>query len=549
VPTGWDQTLRILKESPNRAAQDLLAQIVLHGPTPAGESALELVIQRKDRRALQRLVRHLERLDSPSRAKLASLGEELGFAIREAYLNENDQPYQNACELILDLPAYDQLPLVLGSLHHDSARRHDAERLVRTLGEKLAGELDGEESARSRADIDRVRQQFLESLEPALARFAHHKMAVIPETILLLADVDSPLVKKILMEPTHTCHGPMIDAIRDRQEDRFGRWLLAALRWKQTPPAILQVIAHRRDAWFRHMFLISMSSLADPVVAHSIRQIRGFSWTGPKVLPIRSLSADEQRHLIMLISASGVPLEQKLDVIARVLAEGTAAARPAAACALFSLTGSGANGLVIQCIHDHDPMVQVAGLELARFKHLPHLLPILIDKLDHPNDAVRQAAKAGLIEEYNFERYTRSFDQLDSKSQVSIGQLLSKIDPSLFDELRGYMMTDHRSHRIRGARIVQVMDWGDHFWEDLLVLINDDDLIVRRTSLLALKTVQSQRFLDYLDSLTEPNAKAITRATVELLVHLSEGASSSSIRNKAQQLLEHGNLAAASSHG
>jgi hypothetical protein len=511
--------------------------MVLHAPPEPAQQALELILKRKDRRALQRLVFFLDRLSPPLRQRLQSLGEELGSAIREAYLHDQDQPYQNACELILDLPAYDQIALVLGSIHHQSQRKQDAEHLIRKLGEKLAAELDGEESSQSRADMDRVRRQFLESLEPALARFAHHKLTVIPEMFLLLADDDSELVKRILMEPTHTCHGPMIDAIESSKETRYGRWIWAALRWKQTPPAILQIIAHRRDSWFRQLILSRTIDLADPSVSHAIRQIREFTWMNPRLLNVRTLDQAEQKNLVILATSSGISLDAKLDIIGRVLTEGQPTARQAAACSLLPLTGNDVNSLVLQCVHDHDPLVQLAGIQLARIKHLPSLLPLLMSTIDHPNPLISDAAKAGLVGEFNFQKYTRSFDQLDAKSQRSVGQLLEKIEPDLFEQLRAYLLADHRNHQIRGARIAHSLGWADHCWNELLVLAQDEDLIVRRAATDALLSAQNDDFFLQLRSLATTGSAANPRAIGELLLRLRDQGSQPRIREQATQIL------------
>jgi hypothetical protein len=536
LSTNWDRTLAVLEGSGNRAAQLLLAHMVLHAPPLQAEAALTVILAHKDRRAIQLLVSRFDQVPLSLRPRIKGLGEELGFALREAYLSAEDQPYRNACDLILELPAYDQISLILGSIHHESPRRRDAEHLIRQLADGLAAELDGQSNKGSRADMERVRQQFLSALEPALGRYAHHKLAVIPETYLLLADDQSELVKKILLEPNQTAHAPMIDAIRTKPVARFGRWIWNALRWRHTPPALLQTIAHRRDAWFRTMLLDRINDLADPAIAQSIRRLREFSWMSPRVLSIRSLPEQQQKGIVILASNSGVSLDGKLDIIARTLAEGHPAARQAAACALLPLTGQEANGLLTRCLEDSDPLVQWSAIEQLKIKHIPHLLPVLLTKLDHIDPRVRAAAREVLSVEYNFDKYVKSFDQLDDRSKVSLGQLIGRIDFDVDAKLRQYLLTEHRTHRIRGAQIVESLGWGDRFWRELLLLVNDDDLIVRRRAIDAIATATSEELIDHLLAL-ETNERDGLRVA-EVLAALRNGSPSVELRRRAAEVLE-----------
>ncbi len=536
MSTGWDRTLAVLEGSGNRAAQLLLAQMVLHAPLPQAEAALAAILAHKDRRAIQLLVSRFDQIPLPLRPRIKDLGEELGFAMREAYLSTDDQPYRNACDLILDLPAYDQISLILGSIHHDSPRRRDAEHLIRQLADRLAAELDGQSNNQSRADIERVRQQFVSALEPAMARYAHHKLAVIPETYLLLADDQSELVKKILLEPNQTAHAPMIDAIRSKPVARLGRWIWNSLRWRKTPPALLQTIAHRRDAWFRTMLLDRINDLADPAIAQSIRRLREFSWMNPRVLSIRLLPEQQQKGIVILATTSGISLDAKLDIIARTLAEGLPSARQAAACALLPFTGQEANGLLLQCLHDPDPLVQWSAIEQLKIKHVPHLLPILLTKLDHVDPRVLKAAREVLAVEYNFDKYVKSFDQLDDRSRVSLGQLIEKIDPDVDTKLRQYLLTEHRTHRIRGAQIVESLGWGDRFWRELLLLIGDDDMIVRRQAIDALATATTEELVGHLASLETGDERS--QRMVDMLVALRNGSPSAELRQRAAEMLE-----------
>ena len=222
----------------------------------------------------------------------------------------------------------------------------------------------------------------------------------------MLADDDNEMVRRVLEDQNHSCHAPMIDAIYTQQNERFTRWIFAALQWRHPPQAILHIVAQRRDSWFISQLLGQIALLADPAVNHSIRLIREIAWLDPEILNLSKLTPDQQSAVVIFAVNSGIPLSQKLATLAIVFHEGTPTARQTAAAALLPLMGTGANNLVMACLHDQDALVQLAAIQQIRLRNIPNALSILVAKLDHEDSRIRLAAQALLADEYTFEKYS-----------------------------------------------------------------------------------------------------------------------------------------------
>lgn len=530
---GLDRTIAVLRATDNRARAGLLAELCLHGPEPIAQEALELILKEDLRDALCRLVPQYDQLPAERQARLRTGGSSLSFAIRQAYLDSDPRAYQNACLLIESIPAYELISLILGSLEHDTDRREDSIRLLSALATKLGKQLSLSPIDRQIPDVDVVRRQFLASLEFPFKRFAHHKVRAVPEAMLIVADENDEIVRNALTDQTHSCHRAMIDAIATRKEDRFLRWVFAALEWRPVPPAILTLIGRRRDEWFLRKLLARASLLARPAVAAAFQKIKEIEGLRPGVFPLDQLSEEEQVAAIVLGTVSGMPLTEKTSLAARMLDEGTGRARVAAACALALLPGNEVNQLVIACLADEDPSVQLAALRQVRLRNLPSSLTLLMDKLNHSDDRLRRAAREGLADDFNFERFARGFDQLDEKTRSVVGTTIARIDEQTDDKIRDLLGSAHRNHRLRALRIVLALDRSDPFWKQIAEMLSDTDHVLRASAIDALTTVTDTRAIEFLEAAVDGGSPQLMKGATEALRELAESARSPEIRERA----------------
>ena len=534
MSVGIRRTFDLLLRTENQAAFELILDLVFIGPPDVAEQAFDYLIERRHRESMAKFVAGYHLLSVARQNRLPEAGAALSYGIRQAYLDKDPSTYNNALTLIRREPAYEHISLILGSIEKDSARKQDASELIDYLALELCHERELPPSERTVADVDAVRRHFLSSLEVAFKRFPHHKVVSVPQAYLILADDDSELIRRVLEEQNHSCHAPIIDAIYTKQNERYTRWIFAALQWRHPPQAILQIIAQRRDPWFINQLLGQIELLADPAINHSVRLIREIAWLDPEVLNLSKLTPDQQCAVVIFAVNSGIPLSQKLATLAIVFHEGSPAARQTAAAALLPLTGTGANNLLSACLNDSDPLVQLAAIKQIRLRNLPNALAILIGKLNHEDNRIRQAARGLLSEEYSFEKYSRGFDQMDERARTIVGSVIARVDERIGEKIRDYLRTEHRNHRIRAVRIVQSLNRTDEFWEDIAELLRDTDHVVRRTAIEALCSVDSVLMINFLATATLQSPGGLATGAMEALDTIRRSSHHAEIREAAQ---------------
>ena len=535
VSVGLRRTLDVLRESPNLAADELLVDLAVLGPDGVRELALDAVLKRAHRDALVQLVARYHLLSGSMQERVRRAGGILSHAIRQSYLSDDEQVYANACALIRDLPAYDQIALVLSSLEQNTARRPQVASLVARLAERLAEEIESEPQARSCADIEVVRRQFLASLEVSLRRYPRHRTAAVVEAVLRVSEPSSAVVRDVLADAGRPCHSPMVDALRTSRDLRVARWLFDLLGSNHPPASVLHVVSQRKDDWFVGELLSRTRLLADPAVQASFRQIKEFAWLRPDASSLGRLNPEQQKAAVILAANSGMSLAEKLATVEFILREGGAEARRAAACTLADFPGADAARLVVECLEDRDPLVQLAAVQQIRVRGLPNGLALLTAKLDHSDERVREAAQRGLGD-YNFERFVRTFDQMDQRSRFHLGSLIARIDPETDSKIREQLRAPHRNQRIRAMKIVAALDRVDDFSSELLALVEDSDHLVRRSAIELLESTRDAELIERLRMRAKygPDAAA---GCEEALRFLSQRAHDAGVRDAAREAL------------
>ncbi|MFO0946660.1 MAG: HEAT repeat domain-containing protein [Planctomycetota bacterium] len=527
---GLSRTLEVLAASENLAANDLLVEIVFHGEPEQASSALEFVLAKRYPEALFRLVAGYHLLSEASRKKLLTIGNRLSNSIRRAYLDVSETIYANGCDLIRQLPDFDQAPLLLGSFSKDTTRKQDAEQILFHLILELLRQMELPSNERPYHDIEGARQRMLATLRDAMRRYTLYHSEVIPEGFLLLADEDAPEVPRILREGRDLCHRPMVIIFRRRNHPRILRWIFPLLNNRHPPGVILALISERDDDPFIHHLLDNIGQLAEPFIANAFRKITEVRWLRPDHRIWHNLSESRKTNAVILLTQSGLPIERKLEVLAFFLDEGEPSARRAAACALAQLPGADANNMVRACMDDDDPEVQLAATQQIRERGITNALAMLLKKLDHSDARIREAAHEALSD-YTMERYIGVFEQLDDSTRKTMGSMILKIDKQSRQALLAQLHSQQRRLQMRAARIVRALGIGDDYVSELLVLLADKDHLVRREMIETLAHLQDPTFVQRLVEMTSSQEAQTQHGAYEAIDRLRRAASAPAVRD------------------
>ena len=191
--------------------------------------------------------------------------------------------------------------------------------------------------------------------------------------------------------------------------------------------------------------------------------------------------------------------------------------RLAAGAVLETAEPSCVRGILFDSLDSEDEDVQAWATSQLRAQGVPEALRLLIERLDSPLTAVREAARDEL-QSFNLELLLNIFDHLDPAVSRRAGALVQKIDPDCHQKLVTELTQPVRRRRIRAALAARQLGLAHEVQGCLVMMLSDADTQVRRTAAEVLGDI--------------PNAEVVAGLTVLL------NDSSPRVREAAERSLE-----------
>ncbi len=491
VSTGLKTTFEIFSKTKNEAAVNVLVP-ALESPHPhIQEGALRSILDRRSTIGSREIVRRLHTVNDRWREILEERRGRMSKVLREGLIGQDPQMCTNSCQAILWFREYDLVGPLINAVE-DRAHPQAAlicETLV-SMSDLLSEEVSAPRDYSDRRDPQLVRRNFVTVLERSVGRFAQHKRVEIIESFVMLAKRDNAQLKHILGDPHHAAYLSLIDTMSHSRRPGVMRLLLSLLEDTRPPLAATQIVAKRTDPRFVQQLLRMVGEEPSENVARNLRRIESIAWASPGVGVLTKLDSAMQRAAVKAVIASGMPRLQAFKTVKYLLQHGKPAGQRAATEALVDFQGAEANALVQKAIHDEDPQVQALALRQFRQRGIAGALPLLIEKLDSPQAVVRGAARKSLPE-FSFARFLAGFEALDDNVQHSTGRLVKKVDLQSGPLLETELKSKIRSRRLRGLDIVNAMDLAAEVQETLILLLDDEDHMVRQETIHTLETVNT----------------------------------------------------------
>jgi HEAT repeat protein len=486
VSNGLKTTLRLLSETENEASVRLLIP-ALDLPYPeVAEGALRAILDRRSLAGQHEVLSRLHTLSERWKQIISDQRGGLSQALRDAVLNTDPQVSANGCQAILWFQEYDLVPALINALEDEANVNAElAARTLLALMETLYEELAAPRDYRNRRDPQRDRQHATSSLESSVLRYPKHQRKEVVEAFLIVAPCDNVVLTQVLSDPHHGTYLAMVDALLHSPRPGVMRLLLNYLDHPHPPSAALAALARRGDRKFVGRLLKRMASEPTSMAAQNLKRIELVPWTRPEEGLLTELDDADQPSVVRLVMASGMKRGEAFKTIEWLLRKGAPAGRRAAASALAEFNGAEANQAGLAALDDPDPLVQAAAVRQLRQRGIPGVLARLIDLVDSPHGAVREAASDSLTE-FRFPRFLGAFDLLEDDARRSTGALVKKIDPSAIPLLREELRSAVRSRRLRGIQVTVALDAMMDVESDLMRLAGDDDHLVRLESIRAL---------------------------------------------------------------
>ena len=489
---GLAATFHVLTQSPNEAAVRALTAVLDSPIEPIRRQALEALIARRSSGGKREVLARIDQLDETGLAFFRARAARMTSTLRTAILDAEDPLRSNACRAALLLNEVDLIPALVSVL--EDTRDPSGTEMARTLIELtdcLARQLLDPEATSSRRDPTAVRDNVLGALERAVRRFTRQDRPELVEAFALLAPASNTTLIQTLNSSGNPATSLLLELFTRSRHPAIMQLVLDLFEDPKAPVAAITAVARRADMEFVRLLLRKSSDVPEPGVRKNLKRVRSLAWLQNDAWLIEQLNDDEQHAALTLGLLTKAPRDRLFELIRFLLEHGGIRARRTAAKALEQFNGKEANELALRALDDPDPFVQAGVLSHLRQRGIPGAMPRLVEMAKSPHQIVREAAQENL-EEFSFERYVGAYGLLDEEVRQSTGEMVKKIDPYTIPLLREELTSPVRAKRLRGIEMAVNLDLIDQVLEEMAILLEDEDLIVRLEAIAALARSDSR---------------------------------------------------------
>lgn len=520
VSGGLDITMQKLAVVRNEAASQLLVT-GLDSPDPTiREKSLATLLRRRSPSGHAEVLRRWPKFESRSRSILLENAGRLQEALRNALVGKDSNLFSIACDCLLEFREYDLVPTLINAAESEgSSNSKRAAATILRLTELLYEELAGGDNARRR-DPQLIRNSIVNSLEASVRKFSRHLHAEIVEAFLLLVNRDNSVLRELLHDPYAKIYLEITSRLTHSPRSGVMRLLLSFLEDATAPTSIVQVFGYRKDPTFVRHWLKKVGFEPSTTAKTHLKRIHSIAWLRDDYALLDSFDDAGQHASVQITIHSAIPQAEAFPVIRHLLLQGKPGGRRAAAKALATFRGAEANSLAISALNDADALVQAAIVPQLRDRNLPGALTRLIELIDSPHSPVRDAARGSLVE-FTYRRFSASFDMLDDEVRRSTGRLVRKVDPQAIPALQAEMKAKARGRRLRSLMMVSAMQCAKDLEEDVLLLLKDEDHLVRAAAAQALSACSTEKTLIALREALLDRSVTVQQAAEESLLILS----------------------------
>lgn len=522
MTTGIAKTFKTLAESRNDGAVAILGRILDGQSGMLAREATNALLARSGKAAPREILVRWLRLDPSLRALAAAKPGRLTGVSRDALLAADRPECESAAAAILECDDFEQFSLLAKLVEDDRYPHSDlVDNLLVSLADRLYDGATSLDNYVRQRELQRVRNHTVETLQPLVERYGKHRRRPALEAYCALARRENSVLRRVLREPREAAHEETCDVLLNCPLVGVIHLLVSFLDDPYAPLPALEALARRYDRPFLKELTGRLASPPPRAVVENLRRIESIVWLGTDFAVIDDLDEVSQGGAVRLAAASGMQKPEVLDLLEHVLTYGNVGGRRAASNVLPGFDDPKATELLRKALDDPDPEVQANVLAHLRPRNVQGALATLVAMVESPHDMVREAAREGL-EEFNFERYLRTFDSMDADVRFTTGVLVKKVDPQALHDLLRELTAMSRTRRIRALAAAEAMEAVVEVEEPILELLRDSDHMVRAAAAQALGSCPTTAARDALRDALLDRSVVVQEAAENGLFRLAE---------------------------
>ena len=517
------KTFDVLTTARSLAAIDLLILAADSKRTAIQDRAIAALLRRAATRCQTEVIRRLPKLSVAGRRLLEEQGSRLSVTLRQCLLHGDAELRTNALTVVKTMDCFDQVPALISILEQRDDPFQDAacqtlQDVVNRIFEQMQVGAGRRASERPVRNVPQARQTVLMGLEAACNRFADlaHAREVI-ECILIVGDAESSAVRKVFLKSSPACRELAANLLLTSKHVGVMQLLTDFMGQNYPHGKAFEAFENRCDPEFVCHVLRTFPKRLSENQQKNYKQLRRIAWINDDLLPLEEIPSGLHESLSAFVQATGLNLDEKIEIQKWLLLNGSMAARQVATQILEAVSPDSVRGILFGSLDSKDEDVQVWATSQLRAQGVPDSIRLLIQRLDSPLPAVREAAREELAS-FDLSLVLNLFEHLDRNLCLRVGTLIQKTDPTCIQKLLEELNQPVRSRRIRGARAAEALGLASHVERGLLAMLSDEDSIVRRIAAELLVSVPSPEVIVGLTALLQdpsPRVRDVAERSLE----------------------------------
>jgi HEAT repeat protein len=535
MSSGLDRTFEILTRASHKAAADALLT-ALDVPDDAIRClAVRALISRRDTPASREVVRRWPEFSAEARAVIERNAPLVSPTLRQCLLHGDEVLRRHALQMLPTMEDFGQISALLNLLESGtlSNLRPTVEQAIGGLIDRLYEHLRfGKEpmpqgsAPRFLRDAPRIRHQVLDALNNSAQRYEIHQSPRVVECLIALCRPDDPQLKQVVRNPASPLGRAALEILRTSTHPGVMSLLVESQSHPAPPMFMTTALMQRQDPEFLCELLRHWPRRLTAVQQKNFRDIRTLGWMVQRPFDLEVIPPSLHDRLVGFVMATGIPLDDKLEVLEWLVRNGSADGRQVATEILADVPDDRIHEVVIEGLESEAEDIQAWATTQLRTREIPGAIEMLLERIDSPLADVREAARKELGD-FNIGRVLEMFDSLDDVRAHAVGRVVKKIDPETIDKLKCELLHPIHRRRARAIRCAERVGWLGEVLAQVVLRLDDEDPMVRRTAVECLSAFPATAEKE-LPRLMQDSSARVRESAIEVLerVGLAEPAKS-----------------------